>query len=123
MAAYRPSLPYESPPLRRRVSGFGLALAVNLLLLFVLLGIGKFAPDVRKNSTALIVDLLPESHSVSQQQRTKSVQHPNVEHRPVLKPPRIVLPHRPGHRPGRLGAPGREGAEGPPLRPPDLEEL
>ena len=95
MAAYRPSLPYESPPLRRRVSGFGLALAVNLLLLFVLLGIGKFAPDVRKNSTAVIVDLLPESHSVSQQQRTKSVQHPNVEHRPVLKPPRIVLPQRP----------------------------
>jgi protein TonB len=80
--------------LRRRASGLGLAVAVNLLLLFVLLGIGKFAPDARKNSTALVVDLLPESHSVAkaQQQSSKSVQHANAEQRPVPKPPPILLP-------------------------------
>ena len=46
MSTYRLPSPYERPPLRRRASGLALAVAVNLGLLFLLLSIGRFAPDV-----------------------------------------------------------------------------
>jgi len=42
LSAYRLSLPYERSPLRRRASGLALALAINLGLLFLLIGLGKF---------------------------------------------------------------------------------
>ncbi len=97
MATYRLSAPYERPPLQRRASGLALALAVNLGLLFVLLTIGKFAPEVRKASQALVVDLLPESHSAAAPTQTrtaqKSVEHPQTI--PLPKPPPIRIPSKP----------------------------
>lgn len=52
---------YDRAPLRRRASGLALALGVNLLLLLALLGIGAFRPTPPKSSSALVVDLLPQS--------------------------------------------------------------
>jgi protein TonB len=96
LPAYRPSTPYEHPPLRRRASGFALALGVNLLLLLVLLGIGKFAPMAEKPSRAIIVNLVPESRS-SAAKPSEATREPTVQQKPhaLPKPPRIVLPVKP----------------------------
>ena len=98
MSVYRQSSPYERPPLRRRASGLALAVAVNLGLLLVLLTLGKFAPDVRKASRSLVVDLLPESHSAAAPTKTEVAQRPlerlPSETIPLPKPP-IVLPAKP----------------------------
>lgn len=93
MSVYRLSSPYERPPLRRRASGLALALAVNVLLVLVLLTLGKFAPEARKVSHVLVVDLLPESHSAeapSNPEAAKAVEHPRA--RSIVKPPPIKLP-------------------------------
>jgi protein TonB len=74
-----------------------LAVAVNAGLLFVLWGIGKFAPEVRKASHGLVVDLLPPSTSNSTSSKSK-VAPRRVEpraSRPLLKPPPVQLPARP----------------------------
>ena len=97
MSAYRLSLPYERPPLRRRASGFALALAVELVLVLVLATLGRFAPEARKASEALVVDFVPESHSQQSQAQARSRQTP-VAHsstKPLPKQPPIVLPSRP----------------------------
>ena len=97
MSAYRLSLPYERPPLRRRASGLALALAVELVLVLVLATLGRFAPEARKASEALVVDLMPESHSQHSASQARSRQKP-VAHSstsPLLKAPPIVLPSRP----------------------------
>lgn len=97
MSAYRLTLPYERPPLQRRLSGLGLALAVNLGLLLLLLTLGYVAPDVKKAGTALVVDLLPESHSVQSQSATeqkKVAQRPKPQASALPKPP-IVIPSKP----------------------------
>jgi hypothetical protein len=70
-----------------------------LLLLLVLLTISKFAPVVRKESQALTVDLLPESHSQARQPQTKAVERPRPKARPVPKPPAIILPVKPTIQP------------------------
>jgi periplasmic protein TonB len=97
LPAYRLPSPYERPPLRRRVSGLGLALGVNLLLLLVLLGIGKFAPVAQKPpSRTLVVDLASEPAPSASQSKTE-VRHatPPKQSRPAVKPPPILLPARP----------------------------
>ncbi len=58
---YRQRTVHDETPLRRRASGFALALAVNLLLLLVLRGLGVIPPLRQAPSRALIVDLVPES--------------------------------------------------------------
>jgi protein TonB len=94
--AYRLPSPYDRPPLRRRASGLALALGVNLLLLLVLLTLGQLAPVARQASRALVVDLLPESHSAAAQR--KATEAP-AQHRPVPKPPPIILPVKPTIQP------------------------
>ena len=89
MSAYRLSLPYERPPLQRRLSGLALALAVNLALVFLLLWLGKFPPEAKKISQALVVDFLPESHRAA----ARSAENPVS--RPVRKPPPVVIPAKP----------------------------
>lgn len=96
MPAYRLPSPYDRPPLRRRASGLALALGVNLLLLLVLLTLGQLAPVARQASRALVVDLLPESHSAAAQR--KATEAP-AQHRPVPKPPPIILPVKPTIQP------------------------
>ncbi len=99
MSAYRISLPYEHAPIRRRASGFALAVAANVGLLLILLTLSKIAPDVRKISHALVVDLLPESHSLQSSTKKQSVQKPveRSQNHPVVsrKLPPIVLPSKP----------------------------
>jgi periplasmic protein TonB len=102
LLAYQPSSARDRTPLRRRASGLGLALAVNLLLLFVLLGIGRFAPVAQKASQATVVDLIPESHSAAppaaKPDAVRQPTHP-AEARPLPKPPPIVLPSKPAIAP------------------------
>lgn len=98
MSTYRLPSPYERTPLQRRASGLALALALNLGLLLLLLTLGRFAPEAKKASRALVVDLLPESHSAAAPAET-SAEHKPLTHaqaKPTpLKPPRIVLPAKP----------------------------
>jgi len=88
-------LPYERPPLRRRASGLALALCVNLILLFLMLGLGVRLPIARRGEHgALVIDLSPPSPRGEQEQAKTT---PVREHRarPVPKPPPIVLPAKP----------------------------
>jgi protein TonB len=96
LSAYRLSLPYERPPLQRRASGFALAIAVNIGLLLMLLTLGRFAPEAKRASEALIVDLMPESHSAAASPKTEATQQAtsHSEAKPLPKPP-IVLPSKP----------------------------
>lgn len=97
MSAYRLSSPYERPPLRRRASGFALALAINLGLLFLLIGLGRFVPVANKPGRALVVDLLPESQKAEAPAKTRVQQKTTERPRttPLPKPPPIVLPAKP----------------------------
>jgi len=91
LSAYRTSSPSERPPFRRRASGLALALAVNLGLFLILLGLGRVAPVAEKVPRTLVVDLIPESRSA---QAPTKVERKSVEH-PHPKPPPIVLPAKP----------------------------
>ena len=96
MPAYRLPSPYDRAPLRRRLSSFALALAINLGLLLLLIGLGVVAPPERRSSPTLTVDMLPESRSSSADQARKNVVQPHVQSdTPTPKPPPIVLPVKP----------------------------
>jgi protein TonB len=97
LSAYRLTRPYERPPLRRRASGLALALGVNALVLVLLLTLGRFAQEQKKPSTALVVDLMPESHSSAAAPATKAQPKPvtHLDTKPLPKPPPIVLPSKP----------------------------
>lgn len=86
-------------PLRRRVSGLALAIGVNLLLLLVLLGLGKFTPGARKPSDAIVVDLPrgQESAPAASRPKTERPDKPTLQPRPrpTIKPPPIALPSKP----------------------------
>ena len=88
--SYRLPSSYDRPPLRRRASGLALALGINLLLLFVLLGIGAFRPEPRKpGSRSLVIDLVPESHETAAPQPKAAATPPTPPKLPP-RPPRIV---------------------------------
>jgi len=87
-------------PLRRRASGFALALGVNLALLLVLLGIGKLTPGPHKPASAIVVDLIRGSQSEAPAPSPTKTDAPrtptaSVRSRPLPKPPPIVLPSQP----------------------------
>lgn len=82
-----------------------MALGVNLVLLLMLLTLGKFAPEARKISQALVVDFLPETHNVQSPTRTEQRAVTRSTTKPFVKPPPIVLPVKPT-------------IEAPPLAPP-----
>lgn len=94
MPAYRLPSPYDRAPLRRRLSSFGLALAINVGLFLLLIQLGVVTLPTKPNSRALTIDLMPESRSASTEQTTR--QQPHVRSNvPVPKPPPIVLPVKP----------------------------
>jgi len=97
LSIYRLSAPYERTPFQRRASGLALAIAVNLGLLLVLWGLGKFAPVAEKPSHSVIIDLMPESRSAASKQKQptapKTAEHPQPQ--PLPKPPPIILPAKP----------------------------
>ena len=94
MPAYRLALPYERPPLQRRASGFALALGINLILLFLLLGLGVRLPIARGKSGALVIDLFPPSHQ-AEHEESKAAPARSRPMPPTPKPPPIVLPVKP----------------------------
>jgi protein TonB len=92
LPSYRLPKAHDRTPLRRRASGFALALAVNLGLLLVLLTLGVIPLPEHKPSRATIVDLLPESHSKAVHSARAAAPRTN---KPVPKPPPIILPVKP----------------------------
>lgn len=79
--------------MQRRVSGFALALGINLLLLLVLWGLGVVAPDRRPPSSAIVVDMLPQSHSAGSTEQTRTVERQSrARDRLSPKLPPIKLP-------------------------------
>ena len=96
MPAYRLPSPYDRQPLRRRASGFALALAINVGLLLILMTLGVIPPPSQKTMRGIVVDLIPQSRSSSATQQKTAVQRPKVQtHRPVPKPPPVILPVKP----------------------------
>lgn len=92
MSTYRLTAPYERPPLKRRLSGFALAVSINLGLLLVLMGLGVVPSPVQKPAGMTVVNFLPESSSASST-RKREEQRTHVERqKPVPKPPPIILP-------------------------------
>lgn len=92
---YRLRADYEQTPLNRRLSGAALAIGFNLLLFLVLLSIGAFRPDVPKpQSSALVVDMLPESHA-REKQAAAAKPRPATAKPAITPRPRIVLPAKP----------------------------
>ena len=92
MSVYRLPSPYERAPLSRRLSGFGLALAINLALLLILMTLGIIPPPGQKTSRGLVVDLIPASRSTSTTREQRTEVRQRRAEKPVPKPPAIVLP-------------------------------
>lgn len=97
LSVYRLPSPYERSPLGRRLSGFGLALAINLALLLVLLGLGVIPPPGVKVSRGVVVDLIPDSRSASPatERRQETHRQTATTEKPRPKTPPIVLPVKP----------------------------
>ena len=96
MSVYRLPSPYERSPLSRRLSGFVLALAINLALLLVLMTLGVIPAPGQKTSSGTVVDLIPESRSAaSSQERREETHRRSTTEKPTPKPPPIVLPVKP----------------------------
>ena len=92
---YRLAPAYAETPVRRRLSGFGLALGINLLLVLALLTLGvRSLPE--KPSGAIIVDLIPNADETeadgSRQQPTPPRERVATRDPPPAVPP---LPPRP----------------------------
>jgi len=88
---YRPRTAQDETPLRRRATGFALALGVNLLLLLILLGLGIIPPIAKQGSHPIFVDLLPEAHDSATSKPTKTAK-PRAVTRPnpvTPRPPKI----------------------------------
>jgi protein TonB len=105
---YRQPAPHEAPSLRRRAAGFALAIAVNLLLLLVMRGLGVLPEFAQVSSRALVVDLLPQSDETASKP-AKAVEKPQkaVSVQKVIHPPKVP----------RLKSPI------PPLHPLDMIEM
>jgi len=104
LPAYRLPSPYDRAPLRRRATSFALALAINLALLLLLIGLGVVTPPTKPRSSALTVDLLPESRSASAEQTAKNAVQPHVRSASAPKPPPIVIPMKPTIAPPRTSS-------------------
>jgi periplasmic protein TonB len=101
LSVYRLPSPYERQPLRRRLSSFALALAINLVLVAMLIELGILPPPAARNTKGLVVDLISPSSSPSPSQRSNPRQRQVVEQKPVPKPPPIILPVKPTITPPR----------------------
>jgi protein TonB len=97
LSVYRLPSPYERSPVSRRLSGFGLALAINLALLLVLMTLGVLPPPGQKTSRDTVVDLIPEGRRAAASETRKADNHrERVDaNKPIPKPPAIVLPAKP----------------------------
>ena len=71
------------------LSGFALALAINLLLLLVLMTLGVLPPPSRKTMEGIVVNLIPEEHAAAPT-RTRTQQQVQTN-KPVPKPPPVIF--------------------------------
>lgn len=96
MASYRIPSERDRQPLRRRLSGFTAAIAVNLVLLFVLLTIGIIPIPKPRATISTIVDLIPND-STKEAEAPSPAKAKQVQKSPVTprKPPPKPLPERP----------------------------
>jgi protein TonB len=97
LPAYRLPSPYDRQPLRRRASGFALALAINLALLLVLMTLGIIPTPSQKSLRGITINFIPRqrSESPTRSRKTEVRQAHLAANKPVPKPPRIILPVKP----------------------------
>ncbi|MEO6432390.1 MAG: hypothetical protein ABIO29_00220 [Sphingomicrobium sp.] len=92
--SYRIPKAYEEVPLRRRVSGLGLTLALNLLVIFLLIGLTGRRPDSappQRGITVVGVEPAPPESKPEEQRQAQLLK----QARPRLVKPKIVLPVKP----------------------------
>lgn len=100
MLAYQAPSPLRTTPLRRRASGLGLAIAINLALLLVLLRIGGVLQQPPKlGEGPLVVELTRDSENAAPAaspvpERKAETKTTRSETKPLPKP-RIELPAKP----------------------------
>lgn len=99
MSSYRLPSAQAHTPLRQRVSGFGLAVGLNLLALLLLLGAGVIEPKPMKPSGAIVIDFINDSPEprAARQETAREEQPKAVEQEPKAVPvqppePRVQLP-------------------------------
>lgn len=97
MPAYALPSPFARQPLRRRLSGLALALAINIGLLLILMTLGVISPPSPKTMRGIVVNLIPANKSAAPTQSHKTVAQRRQADtsRPVPKPPPIILPVKP----------------------------
>lgn len=98
LATYTIAAPYAHKPLRERLAGLALGIAINagVILMLIKLGIVQ-VPSAQKTLHGIVLDLIPPSqNSSSSRQQKMEVRQPRTEtERPVPKPPPIILPVKP----------------------------
>jgi protein TonB len=95
LPAYRLPTPFDRAPLRRRVTSFALAAAINLGLLLLLIGLGIVEAPKKPGSSTLTVDLIPRSRNSSAERQEKTTVKPQTRAAPAHKPPPIIIPSKP----------------------------
>ena len=101
---YRQTSPYERTPPARRASGMALALGINLLVLLALLGIGGIRPvPMKQDGGTLVFDVAREDQAAAQSTPTDPQREKAATTRPVLPPPKHVLPVPPTITPPPTG--------------------
>lgn len=93
---YRLQAAYERTPASRRATGFALAIGINLLVLFILIGLGtRHFVDMKQNSGTLIFDVARQDDSAATKQPKQQQRKQQPVEQPKLPPPEIILPVKP----------------------------
>jgi protein TonB len=95
LPAYRLPSPYDRHSPKRRLSGFALALAINIGLLLILMTLGVIPPPSQKTMSGIVVELLPQQRSTSTTKKAEVQRQKVATNRPVPKLPKIILPVKP----------------------------
>ena len=95
MPSYRTPAAYSRPPLRRRASGLALAVAVNLLVVLALIGVGYRPVPMSRPSGTVLVDLIADSASPAEAPARRREVREQPPAKPVIEPPPIVIPRKP----------------------------
>lgn len=90
--SYRLPSPYEQVPLRRRVSAMGLTIALNLFLLFLLIGVAQRPRTAPSPRGPTMVTLSPEGDERQVEQQRQQPREQQQTARPKLQKPKIVIP-------------------------------
>lgn len=98
--SYRLPSAYERTPLRRRVSGWALAVGLELLLVLLLVGLGSREHRMAQNAGApVMINIGPEQEDKAdakpRREERKREQPKTATTKPLLPPPPIVLPAKP----------------------------